>query len=92
MDPEKSADHSETSGRSEYSSLRTALDVTPDTSVSDLLARLLDAGVVVDARLILGLAEVDLVYVGLRAILCNADRAIDMVEATEERVKHAVNN
>lgn len=64
----------------DYTRLRSALELAPDTSVADLLARLLDTGVVVDAKLVLSLAQVDLVYVGLRALLCNADRVEDMIQ------------
>lgn len=41
----------------------------------DVLDRLLDTGVVVDGQIVLSLAGVDLVHVGLRALLASVDRA-----------------
>ena len=45
-----------------------------DASVLDLIDNLLNKGVVLNADLILALANVDLVYVRLSALLCAADR------------------
>lgn len=50
-----------------------------DTSIADLLDRLLDTGAVVDAHLILGVADVELVYVNLKALICAYDRVQDVV-------------
>jgi hypothetical protein len=47
-----------------------------DTSLLDVLDNLLNRGVVLDAELILALANVDLVYVRLSALLCAADRML----------------
>jgi len=41
----------------------------------DVLDRLLDTGVVLDGQIVLSLAGVDLVHVGLRALLASVDRA-----------------
>ena len=45
-----------------------------DASLLELVDHLLDKGVVLDADLVLGLADVDLIYVRLSAVLCAADR------------------
>lgn len=46
------------------------------TSLLDIIDGLLNKGVVLNADLILALADVDLVYVRLSALLCAADRII----------------
>lgn len=48
----------------------------PDTSVLDLLDRLLDKGVMANGDLTLGVAGVDLIYVRLSALLCAADKVL----------------
>ena len=53
-----------------------------DSSLLDVLDSLLNRGVVLNADLILALADVDLVYVRLSALLCAADRVLP--DATEE--------
>jgi hypothetical protein len=45
-----------------------------ETSLVDVIDNLLTRGVVLNADLILALADVDLVYVRLSALLCAADR------------------
>ncbi len=47
---------------------------TSDKSLADVIDSLLNKGVVLNADLILGLANVDLIYVRLSALLCAADR------------------
>jgi len=47
-----------------------------DASLLDVLDNLLNRGVVLNADLILALANVDLVYVRLSALLCAADRLL----------------
>ena len=47
-----------------------------DKSLVDVLDSLLNQGVVLNADLILALADVDLVYVRLSALLCSADRVM----------------
>jgi hypothetical protein len=44
-----------------------------DRSLADVIDNLLNKGVVLNADLILGLANVDLIYVRLSALLCAAD-------------------
>ena len=46
------------------------------TSLVDVIDNLLNRGVVLNADLILALANVDLVYVRLSALLCAADRLL----------------
>jgi hypothetical protein len=47
-----------------------------DKSLVDVLDSLLNQGVVLNADLVLALADVDLVYVRLSALLCAADRVL----------------
>jgi hypothetical protein len=47
-----------------------------DASLVDVLDNLLNRGVVLNADLVLALANVDLVYVRLAALLCAADRLL----------------
>ena len=47
-----------------------------DSSLLDVLDNLLNRGVVLNAELILSLANVDLVYVRLSALWCAADRVL----------------
>lgn len=48
----------------------------PPAALVDMLDRLLDTGVVVDGQIVISLAGVDLVHVGLRAMLASVDTAI----------------
>jgi hypothetical protein len=50
------------------------LVVSSDTSLVDVIDSLLNKGVVLNADIILALANVDLVYLRLSALLCAADR------------------
>jgi Gas vesicle protein len=54
-------------------SLSSLLD-SPNASLVDMVDSLLDKGVVLDGELVLGLADVDLIYVRLSAVLAAADR------------------
>jgi hypothetical protein len=49
---------------------------SPDESLLDLVDSLLDKGVVLDGEIVLGLADVDLVYVRLSVLLAAADRIL----------------
>ena len=49
---------------------------TSDSSLLDVIDNLLNQGVVLNADLVLALAEVDLVFVRLSALLCAADRVM----------------
>ena len=53
---------------------KTARLVHSETSLLDVLDSLLNKGVVLNADIILALANVDLVYLRLSALLCAADR------------------
>ncbi|MEM6833494.1 MAG: gas vesicle protein [Pseudomonadota bacterium] len=44
-----------------------------DKSLSDLLGGLIDTGVVLQADLVLSVANVDLVYLGLNAVISSVD-------------------
>jgi hypothetical protein len=47
-----------------------------DSSLLDVLDNLLNRGVVLNADIVLALADVDLVYLKLSALLCAADRVL----------------
>jgi hypothetical protein len=49
---------------------------SPDQGLLDMVDSLLDKGVVLDGELVLGLADVDLVYVRLSVVLAAADRVL----------------
>jgi hypothetical protein len=49
---------------------------SPDQTRVDLVDSLLDKGVVLDGEIVLGLADVDLVYVRLGVLLAAADRIL----------------
>ncbi|HEX6465248.1 MAG TPA: gas vesicle protein [Vicinamibacterales bacterium] len=51
------------------------------TSLLDLIDNLLNKGVMLNADLVLALADVDLVYVRLSALLCAADRVMPRGDA-----------
>jgi hypothetical protein len=57
---------------------RPAADEVADASVLDLVDHVLNKGVVVTGHLMLGLADVDLIYLRLTALLCAADRVTPM--------------
>ena len=46
-----------------------------DVTIIDLLDRALDKGVLLWGELVLSIADVDLVYVGVKALLCSVDTA-----------------
>jgi hypothetical protein len=52
-------------------------------SVLDLIDNLLNRGVMLNADLVLALANVDLVYVRLSALLCAADRVLPRQSARD---------
>jgi hypothetical protein len=53
-----------------------ALFEAPDVSLIDLVDSLLDKGVVLDGEVVLGLADVDLIYLRLSLLLVAADRVL----------------
>lgn len=48
----------------------------PDGSLVDLVDSLLDKGVVLDGEIVLGLADIDLIYVRLAAVVAAADKVL----------------
>lgn len=60
---------------SDRRSVASLLD-SPDGSLVDLVDSLLDKGVVLDGEIVLGLADVDLIYVRLAALVVAADRVL----------------
>lgn len=54
---------------------------TAPESLVDVLDSLLDTGVVADAQLVISVAGVDLIFVGLRALLASMDTAERMMLA-----------
>ncbi len=53
-----------------------ALLDSPDASIVDIIDNLLDKGVVLDGEIVLGLAEIDLVYLRLSVLLVAAGRVL----------------
>jgi len=47
----------------------------------DVLDQLLDTGVVLDGQIVISLAGVDLIHVGLRALLASVDTAARLIAA-----------
>lgn len=47
-----------------------------DVSLLDVIDHVLNQGVVISGELTLGVADVDLIYVKLLALVCSADRAL----------------
>ena len=54
-----------------------ALLDSPNESLVDLVDSLLDRGVVLDGEVVLGLADVDLIYLRLSVLLVAADRVLE---------------
>jgi hypothetical protein len=64
-----------------FPSSREGLGPSRPESLVDVLDSLLDTGVVADAQLVISVAGVDLIYVGLRALLASMDTASRMMLA-----------
>lgn len=47
-----------------------------DGSLLEIIDQLLGKGVVLKGELVLGIADVDLIYIELSALLCEADRVL----------------
>jgi hypothetical protein len=60
-----------------------ALLDSPNESLVDLVDNLLDRGVVLDGEIVLGLADVDLIYLRLSVLLVAADRVLETNTTTE---------
>jgi hypothetical protein len=61
------------------------LDRRGDVALVDLVDRLLDTGVVLSGDITLSVAGVDLVYVGLRALIASVEATNDMKRAAPLR-------
>ncbi len=64
---------------------RDLLALERDVTLLDLVDRILDKGVVLHGDITLAVADVDLVYVGLRALLSSVDAAWRSDDSTSER-------
>jgi hypothetical protein len=53
----------------------------PQQALVDVLDQLLDTGVVLDGQIVISLAGVDLIHVGLRALLASVDTAARLIAA-----------
>ncbi|NKE44251.1 gas vesicle protein [Roseomonas frigidaquae] len=53
----------------------------PQQSLVDVLDKLLDTGVVLDGQIVISLAGVDLIHIGLRALVASVDTAQRLVTA-----------
>ena len=62
---------------------------SPESTVLDLLDRLLDKGVTANGDLTLGVAGVDLVYIRLSALLCAVDRVFPRSPAVRKQRRRA---
>ena len=59
-----------------------------DASLLDIVDHVLTKGVVITGDLVLGVADIDLVYLRLSAVLCAADRILGPAYAPKRR-RHA---
>jgi hypothetical protein len=59
-----------------------------DESLLDIVDHVLTKGVVLTGDLMLGVADVDLVYLRLSAVLCAADRILGPAPASPTRRRH----
>ena len=61
-----------------------------DASLLDIVDHVLTKGIVLTGDLVLGVADVDLVYLRLSAVLCAADRILARPEGSaKRRTRHA---
>jgi len=58
----------------------------PQQALVDVLDQLLDTGVVLDGQIVISLAGVDLIHIGLRALLASVDTAARLVAAEPRRL------
>ena len=56
-----------------------------DLALSDLLDRVLNKGVFVSGEVTISLADVDLVYIGVRALLASVDTAEELRERARSK-------
>ena len=53
-------------------------------SLADLLDHVLDVGVVVKGELTISVADVDLIYLGIKLLICSPDKLIEMHQPKTE--------
>ena len=58
-----------------------------DVSLLDILDHVLNSGVVIHGSLIISVARVDLVYVGLNAVLTSVETALKHVQPARAKTK-----
>ncbi len=61
------------------------VNVGEDVALVDLIDRLIDGGVVLTGDIVLSIADVDLVYVGLRLVLAPAHKVEETVRLSRPR-------
>jgi hypothetical protein len=54
-----------------------AILASGDASLLDLVDNVINKGIAIDGDVVLGVADVDLIYLRLSAVLCAADRIFD---------------
>ena len=63
-----------------------ALLASGDASLLDLVDNVVNKGIALDGDVVLGVADVDLIYLRLSAVLCAADRIFDEPERSVRTV------
>lgn len=66
-------------------SVTTTTTASSDVALIDLLDRVIGGGVVVSGDIVIGIADVDLIYLGLRLVLAPAHEVEDSVGLTRRR-------
>jgi hypothetical protein len=61
-----------------------------DASLLDIVDHVLTKGIVLTGDLVLGVADIDLVYLRLSAVLCAADRILGRSETPGRRSRHGM--
>jgi len=64
-----------------------AIDSAPEAEISllDIIDNVLTAGVVIHGSVVISLAGVDLIYLGLNAVLTSVETALRHIEADQAR-------
>jgi Gas vesicle protein len=70
---QKQAEMRRKAGRTRIDAQRERARMAREVSLVDLVDRLLDGGVVIDGNITLAVADVDLLYVGLRALVASVE-------------------
>ena len=68
-------------------SLPPAMDDEADVTVLDLVDHLLTKGVLLTGDVVIGVANVDLIYLRLSALLCAADRMVPKAQGARGAVR-----